>query len=289
MSELVIRRLLVDLHSPIERRWMGGDAFRSALFSALSMSFPAGEQVFIDSVRMGLPRLSGPARARFEAEARGFIGQEATHRRVHQLFNAHLYRAGLVNHWEPRIQRRLERLRRLAGDEPRAWVAITAATEHLTALLAEHTLRHPEVLAGAEPRLRDLWLWHASEESEHRCTAFDLYRALGGNEKWRRRFFRLVSWHFATDLLRQTLHNLWRDGSWWHLATWRSAWRTLFGPAGLVRCNARAWRRYLDADFHPSQSDGSLAERWLAEHAALAPAVSAGVAAGRAQPGAAQA
>lgn len=275
MTELVVRRLLVDLKTPLARRWNGGDAFRSALFNALSMSFPAGEQVFIDSVRKGLTRLDGPARERFEAEARGFIGQEATHRRVHELFNEHLARQGFVNHWEPRIHRRIARLQRLAGDEPRAWLAVTAATEHLTALLAEHLLSRPELLEGAEPRLRDLWLWHSSEESEHRCTAFDLYRALGGNEKWRRRFFRLVSWHFATDLLRQTLHNLWRDGALARWSTWRSAWATLFGPAGLVRCQARAWRRYLDEDFHPSQGDGVLAQRWLDEHAALAPPVSA--------------
>ena len=278
MSELVVRRLLVDLKTPLPRRWNGGDAFRSALFNALSMSFPAGEQVFIDSVRMGLARLAQrdpEAHARFEAEARGFIGQEATHRRVHELFNAHLATQGLVNRWEPRIHRRLARLRRLAGDEPRAWLAVTAATEHLTALLAEHLLAHPRMLEGAEPRLCDLWLWHSSEESEHRSTAFDLYRALGGNEKWRRRFFRLVTWHFVTDLMRQTLHNLWRDGALWRLATWRSAWASLFGHAGLVRCQWRAWCRFLDAGFHPSQGDWSLARQWLAAHAELVPPVSA--------------
>jgi predicted metal-dependent hydrolase len=277
MSELVVRRLLVDLKTPIPRRWNGGDAFRSALFNALSMSFPAGEQTFIDSVRMGLARLAQrdpQAHARFEAEARGFIGQEATHRRVHELFNAHLAGQGLVNHWEPRIHRRLARLKRLAGDDPRAWLAVTAATEHLTALLAEHLLTHPEMLEGAEPRLRDLWLWHSSEESEHRCTAFDLYQALGGNHTWRRRFLRIVTWHFVTDVLRQTLHNLWRDGALWQLATWRSAWTHLFGrEGGLVRLQWRAWCRYFDADFHPSQGDGTRAQRWLAEHASLAPPV----------------
>ena len=274
-SELVIRRLLVDLKTPLPRRWNGGDAFRSALFNALSMSFPAGEQVFIDSVRKGLAQLQGPARERFETEARGFIGQEATHRRIHQLFNEHLQQQGFVNHWEPRIHRRIKRLEKLAAHEPRAWLAVTAATEHLTAILAEHLLTHPQQLEGAEPRLRDLWLWHSSEESEHRCTAFDLYRALGGNEKWRRRMFRIVTWHFATDLMRQTVHNLWRDGALFERATWRSAWTTLFGPAGLVRCHWRTWRRYLQADFHPAEADGTKALRWLADHADLAPPVNA--------------
>ena len=263
MTNLFTRRLLVDLQAPLPRHWNGGDAFRTALFNALSMSFPAGEQFFIDSVKKGLAALPDSARERFEAEARGFIGQEATHRRIHQLFNEHLTRQGLVNHWEPRIHRRLKRLERLAGHEPRAWLAVTAATEHLTPLLSEYLLSHPQALEGAEPRLRDLWLWHASEENEHRCTAFDLYRALGGNETWRLRLFRLVSWHFATDVLRQTLHNLWRDG----------AWRTLFGPQGIVRTQWRGWCRYTAPDFHPGEADGLKADRWLAEHATLVPPV----------------
>ena len=57
MSELVVRRLLIDLEAPVHRHWFGGDAFRTALFNALSMSFPCGEQFFIDSVRTGLKAL----------------------------------------------------------------------------------------------------------------------------------------------------------------------------------------------------------------------------------------
>jgi predicted metal-dependent hydrolase len=40
-----------------------------------------------------------------------------------------------------------------------------------------------------------------------------------------------------------------------------------------VRLQWRAWCRYFDADFHPSQGDGTRAQRWLAEHASLAPPV----------------
>jgi len=264
MTDLVVRRLLVDLETPLPRHWCGGDAFRTAWFNALSMSFPVGEQFFIDSVRAGLQQLPADGRGRFEAEARAFIGQEATHRRIHALFNAHLATQGLVNHWEARAVRRMKRLE---GVDVRAWVGVTAATEHFTAILAEYLLTNPRVLQGAEPRLATLWLWHASEESEHRSTAFDLYRALGGDERWRLRLFRMVTLYFLSDVLRQTAHNLWRDGSFWRFDTWTSGWRFLLGRGGLLRALAAPWRRYHAADFHPGQQDAAPALQWLRDNA----------------------
>jgi hypothetical protein len=55
-AALTLRRLQVDLTTPFARRWNGGDAFRTALFNARSMRFPAGEQLFIDSLLQGLGR-----------------------------------------------------------------------------------------------------------------------------------------------------------------------------------------------------------------------------------------
>ena len=272
MTALTVRRLMVDLKPPVARHWNGGDAFRTALFNALSMSFPAGEQFFIDAVRRGLKTLPPEQQARWADELQAFIGQEATHRRIHGLFNDHLAHQGLVNRWEGRI---VARSAKLDAMDPRNWVAVTAATEHWTAIFAEHLLAHPQLLQGAEPRLRDLWLWHCAEESEHRSTAFDLYVALGGNAYWRKRIFKAVSWHFTLDLARQTWLNLWRDGTWWQPGTWASAWRVLMGPQGMVRLGLAPWRRYLHEDFHPSQGDGSAAQQWLAANAGLAPPVRA--------------
>ena len=39
MTDLVVRRLLVDMEQPIARHWCAGDAFRTALFDALSFTF----------------------------------------------------------------------------------------------------------------------------------------------------------------------------------------------------------------------------------------------------------
>jgi predicted metal-dependent hydrolase len=265
MSQLVVRRLLIDLAEPFARDWNGGDAFRTAFFNALSMSFPVGEQFFIDSVRQGVKALPAEAQQRFAGEVQGFVGQEATHRRVHGLFNGQLALQGHVNAWETRIR---QRLKRLDGADARHTVAVTAATEHLTAILSKHLLNHPEALDGAEPRLRTMWLWHAAEESEHRSTAFDVYLALGGNEAWRRRWFRIVTAFFVMDVMRQTLRNLRHDGQLGRWATWRSAARYLFGPHGLVRETVGPWRAYLRAGFHPAQQDAALSRQWLEDNRA---------------------
>jgi predicted metal-dependent hydrolase len=265
MTDLVVRRLLIDLHTPFETRWNGGDAFRSAFFSALSMSFPVGEQYFIDSVRAGWKSLPENQRARFENELQGFVGQEATHRRVHKLFNGHLAALGLDNHVE---RRALKRLKDNAHRDVRVHVAATAATEHFTALFADWLLRHPEALAGAEPRLQTLWQWHSAEESEHRNTAFDIYQAISGDHRWRVRIFRYITVVFLGDVLRQTVQNLRHDRSLWRWSTWRSGASLLFGRDGMIRGNLGLWRDYLAPDFHPSQHDAALSRQWLVANGA---------------------
>ena len=272
MTQLVVRRLHIDLQAPFAGRWNGGDAFRSALFNALSMSFPVGEQYFIDSVRAGLKLLPDAQRERFAAEVQGFVGQEATHRRLHALFNGQLERLGYRNEIARRAQLRIEAN---AQRDVRVHVAATAATEHFTAILAHWLMRHPEALEGAEPRLRTLWLWHSAEESEHRSTAFDLYTAISGDHAWRIRIFRWVTITFLADVTRQTLRNLWHDGSLWRWGTWRSAASLLFAADGLVRGNVGPWRDYLARAFHPSQHDATLCAQWLRENAAEFSAVGA--------------
>jgi predicted metal-dependent hydrolase len=263
MTDLVVRRLLVDMEAPIARHWCAGDAFRTALFNALSMSFPVGEQFFIDSVRGGFKALPAGKQEQFRAEVQGFVGQEATHRRLHALYNAHLDKLGLVNAWAPRAA---ERLKLFEGTDPRHAVAVTAANEHFTAIMADWMLRNPDLLGDQDPRLAALWLWHSAEESEHKSTAFDVYQALGGSHEWRITWFRRVTTIFLGDVLRQTVSNLHRDGTLWKWSTWKSAASYLFGPRGLVRLTYRPWREYLRRDFHPRQQDSSPSREWLQAH-----------------------
>jgi uncharacterized protein len=273
MTELVVRRLLIDLETPVARHWCNGDAFLTAWFNALSMSFPVGEQFFIDSVRNGLKALPPERQTRYREEVQGFIGQEATHRRIHALFNAQLEQHGLENAWEPRARQRLQLME---GSDPRHGLAITAANEHFTALFAEWMLSHPHLLDGCEPRLKTLWLWHSAEEAEHKNTAFDLYQALGGSHGWRVKWMRRVTVFFLSDTLRQTAHNLRRDGTLWCWSTWVSGSRLLLGRDGLLRQSFNPWRAYFRRDFHPNQQHSGLSARWLADNASAYLAVGSG-------------
>lgn len=263
MTTLVVRRLLVDMEAPIARHWCAGDPFRTALLNALSMSFPVGEQFFIDSVRNGFKVLPPAMQETFRAEVQGFIGQEATHRRLHALYNAHLEQLGLENEWEARARKRLAQLE---GLDPRHAVAITAANEHFTAILAEWLLENPGIFGDTDDRLRTLWLWHSAEEAEHKSTAFDLYVALGGDHAWRVTWMRRITTIFLGDTLRQTVHNLRRDGTLWKWRTWTSAASFLFGARGMVRKLYKPWREYFRADFHPGQQGGAASRQWLKEH-----------------------
>ena len=262
----IIRQLHVDLNEPFPLRWNGGDAFSSALMNALSLSFPVGEQFFLDSVREGFKQLPPELQDTHREDVKAFVGQEATHRRLHDLYNQHLLAQGMVNHWEKRATKRIAYIQRF---DIRHAVAATAATEHFTALLAHWLLSNPWFLDNAEPRLKNLWLWHASEESEHRSTAFDIYLALGGNNHWRLLWMRRITWFFLTDTLRQTVNNLWHDKALFKWSTWQSAWRHLFAKGGLLRELYSPWRDYFKPGFHPNQHPDALARLWLQTHGNL--------------------
>jgi len=269
-----VRKLALDLSQGFERHWHGGDAFLSQYHNALSMSFPVGEQSFIDAVRdcaRLLPRT--PEHALLHEAAAQFIGQEATHRHIHGLYNAHLEKQGLVNRWQHWATARIE-FARSKNVSPRHMLAVTAAYEHLTAVLADFMLRHDRSLDRADPNMQTLWRWHAAEETEHRAVAYDLYQALQGNYAWRIRWYIYALLAFSFDSGRQTVLNLWHDGTLFRPGTWWSAVTYFWGRNGAIWHTAKPLMAYFRRDFHPDQEISAvpeqqtrgMAQRWLKDN-----------------------
>ena len=272
ISALTVRRLDVDFSTLIRRHWNGDDAFLTAFFNALSFSFPEGEQFFIESVRHAAQHLDeNSTHKAFKETVRGFIGQEASHRHIHKQYNTQLETLGLKNHWGPRIAKRKTRIRRILAKSPRHHLyelAITAAYEHFTSILGNLTLESQgtaaDWLAHADLPLQTLWRWHAAEECEHKTVAFDLYRQLGGSNRMRIGFFALITLHFSTDVMRQTINNLWHDRTLHKPSTWWSACKFSLGRHGWVWRCIPSFMAYLRKDFHPNQiGNDNLMRDWL--------------------------
>ncbi len=240
-----------------------GDLISGHVIAALSSVFPDGEDYFVRSVRHYRDQVSDPALKR---QVAGFIGQEAVHGREHRVFNDRLAELGYpTKHYEKFTRFGLRIRGRLAP--AKANLAATAALEHFTATLAEVVLTSEEIrdLMGAEP-VRDLFVWHALEESEHKAVAFDVYRAVGGGERlrvWTMNFFR---YGFVLGMGLAVVLSLLGDGATYRKGNLRQSWRRL-KTSPIV--DPKLWAQLKDynrPDFHPDDSDTTaLVETWRAE------------------------
>lgn len=249
--------------SDLPRHFMGGDLIASHVVVGLSCMFPDGEDFFVDSVRHYRDRIGDPELRR---QVAGFIGQEAIHGREHRAFNARLRELGYPTRYlEGRVRLGLAVLRRFTP--PEFQLAVTAALEHWTATLAEYLLATPDnPMVDAPDEIRDLFLWHAIEESEHKSVAFDVFEQVCGEHRTRAFAMRFISFFFQAALLSGLVVTLATDPA----TRQRGRLRSSLGRAGdlpfadpAVR---RSLRAYLRPGFHPDQVDATaLLERWRDE------------------------
>jgi len=247
----------------LDRHYVQGDLVMSHLVAYLSSTFPEGEDFFVRSVRHYADQITDPV---LKEQVKGFVGQEVTHGREHTALNARLQQMG----YPTRLNERLTRMA-LRWDErtfsPLTCLAMTAALEHFTAVLAESLLgdEDAQALLGAT-EVRKMLLWHAYEESEHRAVAFDVYRAVGGSERRRIWTMRLVSSTFAGSVVMSTALSLLRDRAAYNpVRLARSVWSLRRSPFVKPAVRRRI-RQYFTVGFHPNDVDNTdLLNRWQPE------------------------
>lgn len=259
-----VRRPGFDFGGPLPRHGIADNAVATHVFNGLNLVFPDGERFFIDAVRANLSDVDDPELAR---QVRGFFGQEARHAHEHERYFAALEAQG----YEIRgfLRRFKGFIRFTTRWLPRGLrLAMTAGAEHYTATFGALALED-DLVTQAHPVLRDLIVWHATEEIEHKAVAWDVLQATHPSYALRVAGFALATlalfaWSAVATrmLLRQDLRagRLTRE----ELTAQRRALRGRDDAiVGQVRARVRD---YFRRDFHPNQIDDlALAHRRLAE------------------------
>lgn len=252
----------------VPRYWAHKDPVLSHFLNSLSLSFPDGEQFFVDSVRHFRDIVTDEQR---QKEISGFIGQEAMHSLEHKSFNEMLAHQGYGELSEKAIGV-AKYLIKMGQKEysPRTLLAMTAGLEHITAILANAMLKNPELLNEMDESVRMLWMWHAIEETEHKAVAFDLYQDVSGDYPMRIRAFLSGSMGLGVFASVFTWRFLKQDG------LHRKPWKLVRGGLTLGKLLASTVPDYLDylrPGFHPWDDDNSelIAEYKAIVEASIAP------------------
>lgn len=239
------------LDQDIPRFWLDGDPFKTRFFDALSTLFPVGERFFITCVRDFKDRVTDH---QLLADIRDFTRQEGQHSMLHTQYNNRLKAQGVnVDAILSGQEKRLFKIMR--GHTSREFtLGLTAASEHITAIMADAFVERPEVFRGADERIRALYVWHAMEEMEHKAVAFDVLQTVAmGSYGNRLRSMLLVTLLFPFHVFRIMRHMLQIDGfsCWERLAIWLKGLWWLYKPGGVFMPMMRKYFSYLRPGFHP--------------------------------------
>lgn len=258
-------RFVEDL--PEAATWLGGDRIATAVFNALSLTFPDGERMFMDAVRHYKPMLSG---ALLE-EANAFIAQEAIHTREHVSLNkvmdgGHYPLEKIRAH----IKKDIEFAASLG---PMTQLAATISLEHFTAMLGDSIMIDTTMLDAAPQDVRRLWQWHALEETEHKAVAFDVFNVATADWSNLRRYITRVramvftTIQFTMNITSYSSQLLQADGMSRGRATASVMW-FLFGKPAFFRKGMRGYWNWYKPGFHPWQHDNrALLDTWRARFA----------------------
>jgi len=256
-----IRNLKFDIDESVPRRWHKGGQAITSFFDNLSIFFPPGERFFIASLIAHRDRVRDE---RLLDEIRAFCGQEGIHSREHVRYNAMLEAKGYpASAMEARVRKLLARVE--ARIPARRRLAVTCALEHFTASMGHILLSDPRILEGAHPTMAALWRWHAVEETEHKGTAFDVYRAAGGGYGERIAMMLGATVIFWAKVVEHQLRLMKKDGIHLSRDEWTQLLRWIFADPGWAWPLLRMYADYFRPGFHPWDFDNrDLVESWKA-------------------------
>lgn len=171
-----VRRMDYNFEN-IPKYWCANDPAMTHYFTGLSTLFPEGESYFVRSVRA--LREHAKLNEALDREISAFIGQEAMHSKEHHAFHISAQQHGMNPESLEKVTGIV--LKGLEKIFSKKWnLLVTVGLEHYTAVLVVSMMETVNEYM-TDKTIRDLWLWHSVEETEHKAVAFDLYEYLYGN------------------------------------------------------------------------------------------------------------
>ncbi|WP_168461645.1 metal-dependent hydrolase [Acinetobacter sp. A1] len=248
----IVRSNLDFQLSEIPRYWFAGDPFLTRMFDALSLTFPDGERYFIQSVRLFRDQIQDPDLKQRVAD---FIRQEAQHGIAHDKMNQVMKDQGMP------VDQFIQRLNKIFKFElkyrsPQYNIAMTAAAEHLTALMAETFYGEKDTLKDAHPYVRALFAWHAIEEMEHRDVAFDVMQQVGNVPEVTRKMALVLTTGLMFGFTLYRANVMLRYDGFSRIQRLKMNARGLkwlLGKNGKLRKMKPQFQDWFKPDFHPSQ------------------------------------
>lgn len=259
--DIKVRRMNFQHVENKPRYWHHGDPLMTHVLTSASIFFPEGERFFIRSVRNYQDRIDDP---QLKKDIKGFIAQEATHSHEHKKYNRDVINQGYP--FLNRVERQIKISLVLMGKYlPKQFqLAFTVCLEHITAIGAGALLANPELMEDVAPEYKEIWYWHAVEETEHKAVAYDVYETING-KYW----IRILAMVLATIsfipavffLLGRFLveDKLLKKSTWRNLKDYHKDKSHIFKDLG------KEYLQFYRRDFHPWQIDNSeLVREWKA-------------------------
>jgi hypothetical protein len=182
--EAKVRKVNFKFEKPFPKHWHNNNPIATHFMNAQHLVFPDGEKFFIRSVKEFADVYKNDPELKKRVD--NFIGQEGTHFAEHQKFwdimeSQDIQPMKFVDYyrrtmWQGvEIWMRKKLTRNNLGNK--LALSITVALEHYTAMLAESGIVNKDTIAQHMPdEMRDLFLWHAAEEIEHKSIPFDVLK-----------------------------------------------------------------------------------------------------------------
>lgn len=241
---------LTKAHAPIREWWFKDNALLSFSLNANSATVPNGERFIVRAVQDAMKLVTDPVLLK---QSETLIHEETAHARMHDAYNRYLDSQGFpaTEHSE-KVKRLLNFFERFFTLKMR--LVTCTIIEHFTATYSKQVL-DVGILEGedTDERMDIVWSWHCLEEMEHRSTAIDLYRAVGGGYFLRIFVGAFVSIAFLIADIQCLLYFLGVKKLLWNGRVWSKGIPYLLGKKGVYYLVFKYWLLYFLPGFHPKQ------------------------------------